>query len=139
MAFKPNTDDVREAPSLLLIRELLQRGATLSAYDPVAAPAARRVLGSHERLHFAERAMDALADADALAIVTEWKEVRSPDFQRMRKLMRQPVIFDGRNLYDLATVNQARIEYCGIGRSAPECDAPGLTGSHWAALRVSDD
>lgn len=116
LAFKPNTDDLREAPSLLLIRELLQRGATVRAYDPVAMPGARRRLGAHDRLYFAEHAMDALSNADALAIVTEWKEFRSPDFQRMRSLMRQPVIFDGRNLYDPAAVGASGFEYRGIGR-----------------------
>lgn len=116
LAFKPNTDDLREAPSLLLIRELLNRGATLSAYDPVAMPGALRVLGAQPRLQFAEHAMEALNGADALAIVTEWKEFRSPDFQRMRSLMRQAVIFDGRNLYDPAAVDASGFEYQGIGR-----------------------
>ena len=120
LAFKPNTDDVREAPSLLLIRELLQRGATVNAYDPVAVPAVRRKWGAHDRLHFAEHALDALADADALAIVTEWKEFRSPNFERMRSLMRQPVIFDGRNLYDPATVGASGFVYHSIGRRVPQ-------------------
>lgn len=120
LAFKPNTDDVREAPSLLLIRELLKRGASVSAYDPVAVPAVRRKWGAHDRLHFAEHALDALADADALAIVTEWKEFRSPNFERMRSLMRQPVIFDGRNLYDPATVGASGFVYHSIGRRVPQ-------------------
>ncbi len=119
LAFKPDTDDVREAPSLLLVRELLQRGAALSVYDPVAADEARRVLGEHERLDYAPRAMNALAGADALAIVTEWKEFRSPDFEHMRGLMRQALIFDGRNLYEPAVVRAAGFEYRGIGRGTP--------------------
>jgi UDPglucose 6-dehydrogenase len=116
LAFKPNTDDVREAPSLLLIRDLLQRGATVRVYDPAATASARRALGEHDRLHYVPRAMEALDGADALAIVTEWKEFRSPDFERMRELMRQPVVFDGRNLYDPAFVQQAGLQYRAIGR-----------------------
>jgi UDPglucose 6-dehydrogenase len=116
LAFKPNTDNVREAPSLLLIRDLLQRGATVRVYDPAAAGSARQALGEHDRLHYVPRALEALVGADALAIVTEWKEFRSPDFERMRDLMRHPVVFDGRNLYDPELVQQAGLQYRAIAR-----------------------
>ncbi len=116
LAFKPNTDDMREAPSRVLIGELLARGATVTAYDPVAMDEARRIFGDEPRLAYAERPMDALDGADALVIVTEWKEFRSPDFERMRGLLKQPVVFDGRNMYDPAVIRAAGIEYAGIGR-----------------------
>lgn len=116
LAFKPNTDDMREAPSLVLIDALLERGAHVWAYDPVATEAAQRALGPRPRLRYARHAIDALAGADALLIVTEWTEFRSPDFDRMRQTMRQPVIFDGRNLYDPAVMRGHGFEYRGIGR-----------------------
>lgn len=116
LAFKPETDDMREAPSLVLIRELAARGAAVCAYDPVAATEAAAALGPLPGLSFAQRAMEAIEGADALAIVTEWKEFRSPDFDRMKSQMRQPVVFDGRNLYEPATVREAGLEYQGIGR-----------------------
>jgi UDPglucose 6-dehydrogenase len=116
LAFKPNTDDMREAPSLVLIDTLLAAGAEVVAYDPVAVREARRVLGERPGLRYAARAMDALQDADALAIVTEWKEFRSPDFERMKVLMRQPIVVDGRNLYDPATARDAGLDYRAIGR-----------------------
>ncbi len=100
LAFKPNTDDVREAPSRVLIDELLERGAHVQAYDPVAMPAAQRAFGVRQRLSYAPRAIDALEGADALLIVTEWTEFRSPDFASMRAAMRSPVVLDGRNLYE---------------------------------------
>ena len=116
LAFKPNTDDMREAPSRVLIAELLQRGAQVQAYDPVAMSEARRVLPVTPALAFAAGAMAALQDADALVIVTEWKEFRSPDFARIRSALRQPVIFDGRNMFAPAVVAEAGIEYHAIGR-----------------------
>jgi len=116
LAFKPNTDDVREAPSLLLISDLLRRGATVRAYDPAAMRSAQRALGEHSGLHYVQRAMDALPGADALAILTEWKEFRSPDFERMRELMRQPLVLDGRNLYDPAFARAAGLRYQCVGR-----------------------
>ena len=116
LAFKPNTDDMREAPSRVLIAELLARGASVSAYDPVAMTEARRVLPKSSTLAFANGAMDALEGADALVIVTEWKEFRSPDFARIRAALRQPVVFDGRNLFAPAAVRSAGIEYHAIGR-----------------------
>ena len=116
LAFKPNTDDMREAPSRVVIAELLARGASVQAYDPIAMPEARRVLGGSPALAFADSAMGALQDADALVIVTEWKEFRSPDFERIKATLRQPVIFDGRNMFAPATVAAAGIEYHAIGR-----------------------
>ena len=116
LAFKPNTDDVREAPSRVLIEELLERGAQVQAYDPVATASAQRALGTRQRLTYAGRAMQALEGADALFIATEWTEFRSPDFDNMRAAMRQPVVFDGRNLYDPATMRNHGFEYRGVGR-----------------------
>ena len=116
LAFKPNTDDMREAPSRVLIDELLARGAVVQAYDPVAMDEARRVLPVSPSLGFAASAMDTLQDADALVIVTEWKEFRSPDFARIRRALRQPLIFDGRNMFVPAVVEAAGIEYHPIGR-----------------------
>jgi UDPglucose 6-dehydrogenase len=116
LAFKPNTDDMREAPSRVIIGEMLARGATVQAYDPIAMVEARRVLGSVSGLAFADSAMDALQGADALVIVTEWKEFRSPDFERIKATLSQPVVFDGRNMFAPAIVEAAGIEYHAIGR-----------------------
>jgi UDPglucose 6-dehydrogenase len=116
LAFKPNTDDMREAPSLVLIQDLLSRGATVRSFDPVAANEARRVLGEHTRHQHYHRAMATLSGADALIVVTEWKEFRSPDFDEMKSLMRNPIIFDGRNIYDPVAVRSRGFEYTGIGR-----------------------
>ncbi len=116
LAFKPNTDDMREAPSLMLIAELLARGATIVAYDPVAVHEARRILGDNPRIRYAQSPMDALEGADVLAIVTEWKEFRSPDFTAMKAKLKVGVVFDGRNLYDPAAPRRAGLEYFAIGR-----------------------
>jgi UDPglucose 6-dehydrogenase len=116
LAFKPNTDDMREAPSRVLVAELLARGASVTAYDPVAMPEARHIYQAESRVRFADSPMAALDGADALAIVTEWKEFRSPDFQRIKQVLRTPAIFDGRNLYDPAEVRQNGLEYYPIGR-----------------------
>jgi len=116
LAFKPNTDDMREAPSRVVIDALLGRGASVRAYDPIAMREARRTLGEHPRLGFADSAGDALQEADALVIVTEWKEFRSPDFARIRAALKQPVIFDGRNMFNPAAVEAQGIEYHAIGR-----------------------
>jgi UDPglucose 6-dehydrogenase len=116
LAFKPNTDDVREAPSLEIIAGLTVRGADVVAYDPVAMPAARRVLGTSAQLEFAATPMDAVKGADALLVVTEWKEFRSPDFAAIASALKQPLVFDGRNLYDPELVRAAGIEYFSIGR-----------------------
>jgi UDPglucose 6-dehydrogenase len=117
LAFKPNTDDMREAPSRVVIDALAARGASVCAYDPIAMDEARRTLGAVPSLSFAGSATDALADADALLIVTEWKEFRSPDFARIKAALRQPVVFDGGNMFDPALPEAAGIEYHAIGRS----------------------
>jgi UDPglucose 6-dehydrogenase len=116
LAFKPNTDDMREAPSLVLIKELLERGASVCAYDPVAVHEAKRMLGDNPRVSYADSPMAALDGADALAIVTEWKEFRSPDFEAIKTRLKTPVIFDGRNLYEPAAPRRAGLEYYAIGR-----------------------
>jgi UDPglucose 6-dehydrogenase len=116
LAFKPNTDDMREAPSLALIRGLWERGATVAAYDPAAMHEAERMLGADKRIGYAKSPMEALAGADALAIVTEWKEFRSPDFDTIKHVLKSPVIFDGRNLYQPELVRERGLEYHCIGR-----------------------
>ncbi len=116
LAFKPNTDDMREAPSRVLIAELARRGAKIQAYDPVAVDEAKRVLGHVERLSFAESARAALEGVDALVIVTEWKEFRTPDFEAMRDSLRDKRIFDGRNLYEPKLMKTLGFDYRGIGR-----------------------
>jgi UDPglucose 6-dehydrogenase len=116
LAFKPNTDDMRDAPSRVLVATLLERGASVTAYDPVAMDEARHIYKGESRVRFAASPMAALDGADALAIVTEWKEFRSPDFQRVKQVLRTPAIFDGRNLYDPAEVRQNGLEYYPIGR-----------------------
>ncbi len=116
LAFKPNTDDMREAPSRVLIAELLRRGASVVAYDPVAMQEAERIFGDTRGLSYAGRPKSALDDADALVIVTEWKEFRSPDFDAIKSRLKQPVIFDGRNMYDPTVPRALDIEYFGVGR-----------------------
>ena len=116
LAFKPNTDDMREAASRVLIEGLIACGASVKAYDPVAMDEARRLYQNERRLHYATSPMDALQGADALAIVTEWKEFRSPDFDAIKATLKSPVIFDGRNLYEPATVRRHGLEYYAIGR-----------------------
>ena len=116
LAFKPNTDDMREAPSRVLIDGLWKKGATVTAYDPVAMEEAERIYGTDERIRYAGTPTAALIGADALVIVTEWKVFRSPDFNTIKTQLKQPVIFDGRNLYDPAVVKGEGIEYYPIGR-----------------------
>ena len=116
LAFKPNTDDMRDAPSRVIVAELVRRGATVQAYDPVAMDEARRVLEGVPGLSFMDNQAAALAGADALLVVTEWKEFRNPDFDAIKAALKQPVIFDGRNLYDPALMRMLGIEYRGIGR-----------------------
>jgi UDPglucose 6-dehydrogenase len=116
LAFKPNTDDMREASARVLIGELLARGASISAYDPVAMTEARRIFGNEPRIDYADSPEQALEGADALAIVTEWKEFRSPDFAHIAATLKTPVIFDGRNLYEPQDVRNAGVDYHPIGR-----------------------
>jgi UDPglucose 6-dehydrogenase len=117
LAFKPNTDDMREAPSRVLIEELLANGATVNAYDPVAMPAAKREFSGLAGIGYAESPLAALEGADALAVVTEWQEFRSPDFQTIRARLKTPAIFDGRNLYDPNELKRFGLEYYPIGRT----------------------
>jgi UDPglucose 6-dehydrogenase len=118
LAFKPNTDDMREAPALALISDLIGAGATVRAYDPAAREEARKIYLNEMRLEVVDSALAALESADALAIVTEWQEFRSPDFEAIRVRLKTPAIFDGRNLYDPAVVHAQGIEYYSIGRKA---------------------
>jgi UDPglucose 6-dehydrogenase len=114
LAFKPNTDDMRDAPSLAIIRELLAMGAKIHAHDPVAMNQARKFLG--DSVKYFENNYDALKGADALLIVTEWNEFRQPDYARMKSLMRGNVIFDGRNIYDPKVMKEKGFVYFGVGR-----------------------
>ena len=116
LAFKPNTDDMREAPSRTIIDRLLQAGARVRAYDPVAAAEAKRLYGDRPGFELTRSAYEAVEGADALAIVTEWQEFRSPDFERLKQLLKTPLIFDGRNLYDPAMVGRFGLTYHAIGR-----------------------
>jgi UDPglucose 6-dehydrogenase len=115
LAFKPRTDDMREAPAIPIIERLLQLGASVRAYDPEAAVTARRMFDG--RIGLCEKSYDALAGADALAIVTEWNEFREPDFAKMRALMRAPIIFDGRNIYSPEHMRELGFTYFCIGRA----------------------
>ena len=123
LSFKPNTDDMREAPSRVMVKALVERGAEVVAYDPVAMPEARRVLPldlgadakAHGRVRYAQSPMQAVEGADALVVMTEWKAFKSPNFAALKGALRQPVIFDGRNLYDPAIRTQG-FEYVAIGR-----------------------
>ncbi len=116
LAFKPNTDDMRDAPSRKLISDLLEAGATITAYDPVAMPEAQRIFGNDPRISYADNPLTACKNADALIIVTEWKEFRNPDFEIIKAKLKTPLIFDGRSLYESATVNAHGLEYFPIGR-----------------------
>ena len=114
LAFKPRTDDMREAPAIPIVNGLLKRGAKVRAFDPEARATARRVFG--KRIQYTSHAYDALSKADALLIVTEWNEFREPDFARIKRLMKQPVIFDGRNIYDPQQIRALGFTYSSIGR-----------------------
>ena len=116
LAFKPNTDDMREASSRILISELINAGATITAYDPVAMVEAKRIFKDEKHLSFVDTQDDALKNANALIIVTEWTEFRSPDFSLIKSSLRAPFIFDGRNLYDPKVVRALGFEYFPIGR-----------------------
>ena len=116
LAFKPNTDDMREAPSMVIIRELINRGATVSAFDPVATEEAMKILPASASVRYVDGMMDALDNADALLLVTEWKCFKIPDFTQLKQRLKQPVIFDGRNLYQPEEVRGHGFEYYPIGR-----------------------
>jgi UDPglucose 6-dehydrogenase len=128
LSFKPNTDDMREAPSRRVIAQLLARGATVRAYDPVATSEAKRVFAldlastpdQQARLHFANTQDETLAGADALVIVTEWKEFKSPDFMHLKSELKTPLVFDGRNLYEPEAMSELGIDYHSVGRRSIE-------------------
>jgi UDPglucose 6-dehydrogenase len=117
LAFKPQTDDMREAPSLTLIEELLAAGATVVAHDPVAMPEAQRRLG--DRVEYAPTNYDALTGSDALVVVTDWNEYRHPDLERIRASLKRPIVVDGRNLYDPRKMAALGFTYLSIGRRGP--------------------
>ncbi len=114
LSFKPNTDDIREAPSLVVIEELLKRGASISAFDPEAIENVRKLYDG--KITFTASQYDALVDADALIIVTEWNEFRNPDFEKIKRTLKEPLIFDGRNVYDVEKMKQLGFKYFSIGR-----------------------
>ena len=116
LAFKPRTDDIRDAPALVLIDRLLQLGAKLQVHDPEAMANVRAIYG--EKLTYDELPLETLNDADALAIVTEWREFRNPDFDDIKSRLRQPVIFDGRNLYSPRLMKSLGFTYHCVGKSA---------------------
>ncbi len=116
LAFKPNTDDMREAPALVFIEQMLASGARIVAYDPVAMPEARRKIG--DAVSYVDDEYEALIDADALVLMTEWSEFRVPRYKVMSKLMKQTVVFDGRNIYDPVEMADYGFSYCGVGRKA---------------------
>ena len=116
LAFKPNTDDMREAPSLVLIDDLTKRGANIVAFDPVAMQEAKHLLARNAHVRFVDNAMDAVVNADALAIVTEWKTFRAPDFTAMKAKLKAPIVFDGRNLYEPDSMRDLGFDYYPIGR-----------------------
>ena len=114
LSFKPRTDDMREAPAVVIIDALLRKGARVQAYDPEAEATARRIFG--HKINYAPHSYDAVKGVDALAVLTEWNEFREPDFARMRSLMRHPVIFDGRNVFDVEHIRSEGFTYYSIGR-----------------------
>ena len=116
LAFKANTDDIREAPSLDIIADLTAQGMRIQAYDPVAGPNARQALSENDLVHVVDQQYDALGGADALAVVTDWNQFRNPDFGRIKALLRAPIIFDGRNLYSFAVIASQGFAYFSIGR-----------------------
>lgn len=116
LAFKPNTDDMRDAPSRTLMEGLWEKGATVCAYDPAAVEETQRIYGQRNDLDYAETPMDALQNADALIVVTEWKAFQSPDFEVVKKMLKQPVVFDGRNIFEPSLMREAGFEYYAIGR-----------------------
>jgi UDPglucose 6-dehydrogenase len=116
LAFKPGTDDMRESPAIVLIEGLLERGATVRGHDPAAMKTAYRIFG--DRITYCERDYEAVENADALVVMTDWLEYRRPNFQRVRELMKAPVVFDARNLYDIDRMRELKFTYYPIGREA---------------------
>lgn len=116
LAFKPQTDDMREAPSIVIINELISLGATIKAYDPVAMPEAKKIFGNNNAVTLCADEYETLKDADAMLLITEWHQFRYPDLDRMSKIMRTKVIFDGRNQYNPKAVKESGFHYYGIGR-----------------------
>ena len=114
LAFKPNTDDVREAPALALIKKVVDAGAKIRAFDPEAIETTKAQIG--KMIEYSNSSYDAIKNSDALIIVTEWNEFRNPDLEKVRSLLKEPVIFDGRNLYDLETMRQKKFTYYSVGR-----------------------
>jgi UDPglucose 6-dehydrogenase len=114
LSFKPRTNDMRDAPSIKIIEGLLSEGATIAAYDPEAMEEAKKIFGT--RIQFASNNYSCAEGADALLLITEWQAFRNPNFERIKKVMRQPVIFDGRNIYDPAHVRQFGFAYYSVGR-----------------------
>ena len=114
LSFKPMTDDIREAPALTILKELLARGANIKAHDPIAMENVKNIIGDSITYH--DKAYDAIQDADALLIVTEWNEFRNPDFEKIKNMLKKPVIFDGRNIYDPKEMKDLGFVYYGVGR-----------------------
>jgi UDPglucose 6-dehydrogenase len=116
LSFKPKTDDMREAPSITIINALVDAGANIQAYDPAAMNEAKRIFGSQPKIHFATDEYDALKDADAMLLLTEWHQFRYPDFEKIKATLRQPIIFDGRNQYEPKMMKELGFKYYSIGR-----------------------
>jgi UDPglucose 6-dehydrogenase len=133
LAFKPRTDDIREAPALVIIRELLARGASIRAFDPKAVENTRGVFS--DGVEFTGEGYEALSDADALIVVTEWNEFRFPDFERMKRSLKHPIVFDGRNVYEPETMAEHGFEYYSIGRPRRGLDRADV-GAVRTALRA---
>jgi UDPglucose 6-dehydrogenase len=134
LAFKPGTDDMREAPSVAIIESLLRRGARVRAFDPAAMPRAQQIFAARPEIEMAADPLAATVDASALLVVTEWREFRSPDFAAIRELMRTPVLFDGRNLYEPGEMVNLGFEYFGIGRRVVHPAATAFEESQAPAL-----
>jgi UDPglucose 6-dehydrogenase len=114
LAFKPRTNDMRDAPAIPIIQSLLEKGATVAAYDPEAMDEAKRIFGT--RIQFCPNNYSCLEGVDALLVVTEWQAFRNPNFDRMKSLMAQPVVFDGRNIYDAENLRELGFTYYGVGK-----------------------
>jgi UDPglucose 6-dehydrogenase len=114
LSFKPRTNDMRDAPSIVVVQSLLDAGASIQAYDPQAMPEARKIFG--DQIRYSSRNYDALKGADALLILTEWNEFRGPNFVAMKELLKSPIIFDGRNIYDPEDLRKMGFAYYSIGR-----------------------